>query len=179
MLSNCCVCWLHSTRTLPLLWEIVWGVNVILTASRAPERVHKSRASNAAGYVGLLYERKAVKMLRAVLPRSMKLEHNSWFYYTASEGVQSACCPDVLIHDDDFGYTIVVEIKNTWVPGAILKLKALYCPVVSRALGRPTKPIVLVKNLTPDSPRPQPTLSFGLLSAEPLIQWLGRGTIQL
>lgn len=152
---------------------------MILSASRAPERVHKSRASNAAGYQGLLFERKTGKMLKSVLPRSMRLEHNPWFYYTASEGVRSACSPDFLIHDDDFGYIIVIEVKTTWVPGAILKLRALYCPVVSKALGRPTKPLVLVKHLTPDSPRPQSTLSFGLLARDPLIQWLGRGTIQL
>lgn len=152
---------------------------MILTASRAPERVHKSRASNSRGYVGLLYERSAVKMLKSVLPKTMKLEHGPWFYYTASEGASGACQPDVLIHDDDFGFTIVVEIKNTWVPGAILKLNSLYCPVVSRALSRPTKPIVLVKNLTPDSPRPQSSLTFSLLSPSPLLQWLGRGTIQL
>jgi hypothetical protein len=152
---------------------------MILSASRAPERVHKSRASNARGYVGLLYERKAVKMLKSILPKSMSLEHNPWFYYTASEGTSGACCPDILIHDNDFDYIIVIEIKNTWVPGAIEKLRALYCPVVAKALERPTKPLVLVKNLTPDSPHPQPTLSFGLIATNPLIQWLGRGTIRL
>jgi hypothetical protein len=118
-------------------------------------------------------------MLKSILPKSMSLEHNPWFYYTASEGVRSACCPDILIHDNDFGYTIVIEIKNTWVPSALPKLRSLYCPVVSRALDRPTKPLVLVKNLTPDAPRPQSTLSFGLIAPDPLIQWLGRGTIQL
>ena len=120
-----------------------------------------------------------MKMLKETLPKSMKLDHGPCFYYAASEGVSGACQPDVLIHDEEFGYTIVVEIKNTWVPGAILKLKALYCPVVSRALTRPTKPLVLVKNLTPDSPRPQTTLSFGLIAPNPLLQWLGRGTINL
>lgn len=152
---------------------------MILSASRAPERVHRSRASNSRGYIGLLYERKAAKMLKTVIPKSMTIEHGPWFYYTASEGVSGACQPDILIHDNDFGYIIVVEIKNTWVPGAIMKLRALYCPVVAKALGRPTKPLVLVKNLTPDSPRPQPTLSFGLVANNPLIQWLGQGTIQL
>jgi hypothetical protein len=152
---------------------------LIISASRAPTRVHKSRASNSRGYVGLLYERKAVKMLKDTLPKSMKLEHGPWFYYEASEGFHGACQPDALIHDDDFGYTIVVEVKNTWVPNALTKLNTLYCPVVERALGRPTKPLILVKNLTPDSPRPQPTISFALVSAQPLIQWLGRGAVQL
>ena len=151
---------------------------MILSASRAPTRVHKSRASNATGYNGLLYERKAVKMLRATLPRSFTLEHNPWFYYKTPE-ISSACCPDVLIHDNDFGYTIVIEIKNTWVPTAIVKLRTLYCPVVAKALNRPTKPLVLVKHLTESSPRPQSTFSFGLVADNPLIQWLGRGAIQL
>jgi hypothetical protein len=152
---------------------------MILSAKRAPERVHKSRASNAAGYVGLLYQRKAFKMLKAALPKSMSLEHEPWFYYTDSSGAYGACSPDVLIHDNEFEYTIVVEIKNTWVSTALPKLKMLYCPVVEKALGKPTKPIVLVKNLTPDSPKPQSRLSFALVSSDPLLQWLGRGNIQL
>lgn len=152
---------------------------MILSASRAPVRVHKSRASNSRGYIGLLYERKTFAMLKTVLPKSMSIEHGPWFYYEASEGTSGACQPDILIHDDEFGYTIIIEIKNTWVSGALVKLKSLYCPVVSKALSRPTKPLVLVKNLIPDAPRPQTSLSFALISPSPLLQWLGRGTIQL
>lgn len=152
---------------------------MIVEASRAPERVHRSRASNSRGYVGLLYERSAIKMLKTLFPRTIKIEHGPWFYYTTVEGFKSACQPDVLIHDDDLGFTIVVEIKNTWVPTALPKLRSLYCPVVAKALSRNTRPVVLVRHLTPEAPKPFSTLYSCLDAKDPLIQWLGRGAIQL
>src|SRR5215469_3341485 len=145
---------------------------MITSASRAPDRVHKSRASNSRGYIGLKYERSVVRELARVLPRSMKIEHNPWFFYT-DDGTNGACSPDVLIHDNEFGYVIVAEVKNTWVSVALPKLNQLYCPVVAKALNRPTKPIVIVKNLIPGAPRPQASLSFALVSEEPLLQWIG------
>lgn len=151
---------------------------VILYASRAPNKVHQSRASNSRGYIGLKYERAAIKMLRSVLPSSMRLENNPWFYYK-TEATSGACSPDVLIFDTEFDFIIVAEIKNTYTPAALPKLLDLYCPVVHKIFRLPTKPLVLVKNLVPGSPLPKLSLSSALMSKVPLLQWIGTGNIRI
>lgn len=151
---------------------------VILSASLAPRPVSKSRASNSRGYIGLKYERSAIKMLRSVLPPSMRLENNPWFYYK-TEAMSGACSPDALIFDTAFDFIIVVEIKNTYTPAALPKLLDLYCPVVQKVFRLPTKPLVLVKNLVPGSPLPKLSLSSALMTEVPLLQWIGTGSIRI
>jgi hypothetical protein len=85
---------------------------------------------------------------------------------------------DILLYDQEFDFYIAVEVKRTWTPLAMQKLKSVYCPVVSRAHASPTKPLVICQTLTPDSPRPKPNVPFALLSDEPVMQWLGRGAIR-
>lgn len=151
---------------------------LILSAERAPNKVHHSRASNSAGYIGLKYERSVIKMLKSILPQTMELENNVWFYYK-TETEKSACSTDVIIFDKEFGFIIVVEIKFTWTPAAIQKLKELYCPVVTKVFNLPTKPLVIVKNLIPGCPLPKFSISGALLSDNPLVQWIGTGTLRL
>jgi hypothetical protein len=151
---------------------------VILSASRAPDKVHQSRASNSRGYIGLKYERATIAMLRKVLPKVMKLENNPWFYYNSDFG-SGACSTDAIIFDNKLGFIIVVEIKNTYTPLAMQKLIDLYCPVVRAVFDKPVKPLVLVKNLVPGSPFPKLSLSAALDSEVPLLQWIGTGTIRL
>lgn len=155
---------------------------IVVSASRAPNKVHRSRASNSRGYIGLKYERAAIKMLRSILPKTMKLENNPWFFYEGLEDgrrVSGACSPDALIFDSEFEFIVVVEIKNTYTPAAAIKLDGLYCPVVQKVFGQPTKPLVLVKNLIPGCPLPKLTISAALVSSVPLVQWLGTGSLRL
>jgi hypothetical protein len=155
---------------------------IITSASRATNRVYASRASNSRGYIGLKYERAAIAMLKSIIPQSMSLEANPWFYYKgldASGSVSGACSTDALIFDNEFDFIIVVEIKNTYIPVAIDKLNSLYCPVVAKVFGKPTKPLVLVRNLIPGSPVPKLSISSALLADIPLVQWIGTGKIRL
>lgn len=117
-------------------------------------------------------------MLRSILPSTMILENNPWFYYE-TETEKSACSTDALIFDMEFGFIIVVEIKNTWTPLAIQKLNGLYCPVVRKVFNKPTKPLVIVRNLIPGSPLPKLSITSALLSEVPLVQWFGSGTLKL
>ena len=112
---------------------------------------------------GIRFEKKKVQPRLDVLAKSLgaKVEHNPWFQYNDENGPH-ACSPDsIFIFEDS---VIVIEIKVTWIPVAISKLRNLYLPVVSRIL-RPERlgGIVLCKNLTPETPAP--TLTQNLSSA--------------
>ena len=99
---------------------------------------------------GIRFEKKVGTHLE-ILTKSLdaKLEKNSWFQYRDENGPH-ACSPDfIFIYD---GMVIVIEVKVTWLPSAISKLRNLYIPVVNRIL-RPEKigGIVICKNLTPEA----------------------------
>lgn len=148
---------------------------MIYSASRTFART-LPKAAGIPARTGVAFERKFIRALTSSsgLPKGLVIEHGPWFEYRQSNDPEPhVCSPDFLINDTDFGYTIVGEIKLTWVPEAFLKLKNLYCPVVAQALGGPTRPLVIVRNLAPDSPRPQPSLSFAFTAIDPLYQWLG------
>lgn len=147
----------------------------ILRANRANKRIYQSRASNSKGYVGLKFQRAAIKAIKDAVNKEFIVEADPWFIY--NEGF--VCSPDCLIIDKECGFIVVVEIKYTYTPAAIEKLHELYCPVVSKALALPTKPLVLVKNLVPDCPIPAFSISSALLRPIPLIQYLGTGKIKL
>lgn len=108
---------------------------------------------------GIRFE-KRVDLYLQVLAKSLeaKLEHNPWFQYNDLNGPH-ACSPDFILNFGD--RVVVIEVKVTWLPSAISKLRNLYLPVVSRIL-RPTKigGIVLCKNLTPEAPQPVQQLSL-------------------
>ena len=111
---------------------------------------------------GIRFERKVGTRLE-ILAKSLggMLEKNPWFQYNDENGPH-ACSPDFIFLFD--GTVIVIEVKVTWIPIAISKLKNLYLPVVNRIL-HPEKlgGIVLCKNLTPETPAP--TLTQNLSSA--------------
>lgn len=150
---------------------------MILSATRTAPR-SLPRPANAAARSGLVFERKFAAALADSLPPPINLERNPWFEYRDSK-VQGllCCCPDILLFDEECGFYIVIEVKQTWTALALEKLNNVYCPVLRRALDAPIKPLVAVKNLTPQAPRPQSTVTFALLSNQPLIQWLGRGGV--
>ena len=148
---------------------------LIVSASRANRRIYKSRASNSKGYVGLKFQREAIAAIKNAAPKEMNVLAEPWFVYNG----ENYCAPDCLIVDSEFHFIIVIEIKYTYTPAAIEKLKELYCPVVAKAFNLPTKPLVLVKNLIPGCPIPAFSISSALLREIPLIQYLGTGKIKL
>lgn len=147
---------------------------MILSAQRTSPRALPISARSQAK-LGLAYERKFIKTLKESpgRPPSVGIEHNPWMSYRDASGTTQFCCPDGLIIDSKFEFILVLEIKLTWTPEATVKLQELYCPVVARALGVPAKGLVICRNLLPDSPRPQSSLTFAAMSATPLYQWLG------
>ena len=125
---------------------------------------------------GLRFEKKVF----AELQKSVKeIEHNPWFSYKLCDGGHGICCPDILIRDSENPLIIVIEVKHTWVPHALNKLKTLYCPIVEKALQIKTRPLVIAKHLIPGAPRPCNKISQAILCADPIVQWLERGPIQL
>jgi|SRR5215467_12098502 len=150
----------------------------VIRAQRAP-RVYKPSRSQQPGIVlGLRYERRLLKEITSLFKyRDFEIEHNPWFFYTLDDNSTGACSPDILLHDNELGLTWVIEVKYTWIPDAIQKLRDLYCPVVELALSRITEPLVVVKRLTPDSPTPK--LGLLLPSDVKLFQWSETGPITL
>ena len=146
-------------------------------AHRATREFPKPRGSNPAARLGLRYERNVGKELNLHVgpKRFLKLEHNPWFTYYDAAG-SGHCSPDYLLWTD-VG-VIIIEVKLTWVEVAMLKLQALYCPVVSAALGVYVLPLVVCRNITPKAPRPQFTLHKAITTEEKLLQWPNTGHIQ-
>jgi hypothetical protein len=142
--------------------------------------VHRPSRSQRPGIVlGLRYERRFKGELEKLFKSnpSLRVEYNPWFFYRRADGQAGACCPDILLHDDEVGITWVIEVKYTWVSEAIAKLRDLYCPVVELALSRKTEPLVVVKRLTPESPMPR--MGLLLSSNSKLYQWTDMGPITL
>ena len=136
----------------------------ITRAERAKRHFPTPRPSNAAAKLGLRYERNVGKELtrQVTLGNFVKLEHNPWFTFYDKLGVAN-CSPDFLLYLENG--VVIVEVKLTWVEVALAKLCELYCPVVSVALGLPSRPLVICRNLTPYSP--PATLSLREAIAEP------------
>ena len=148
-----------------------------LVAKRAMVPLYLPKASTAAGRLGLRYE----KRVRAQLQRHVaeghftSLEHNPWFTFSDIYGA-SACSPDFLLWLAE-GRIIVAEVKLTWTPSAVAKLVELYLPVVGTALGVPTYPLVIVRNLTPDAPPAAHTITDALRSQSKLLHHFDNGSI--
>lgn len=152
---------------------------MILSAkSIQPQQLPQSRFPLAKA--GLAYERKFVLELKKSIPKGMSVYPSQWFEYrdSADSTKTKTCCVDFLIEDEDEGYIIVGEIKQTWTELAQEKLTNLYCPVVFNSAYIPVKPLVVCKTLTNQSPLPRSTITFSLLSDNPLYQWIGMGPVQ-
>jgi Holliday junction resolvase len=118
---------------------------------------------------GLRYERKVVKALRA---RGFDVEHNPWFDY-----IGGVCCPDIVIYELCKNRAIVVEVKLTYTPEAIVKSKSIYCRVVSEVTGLRSYPLVICKHLTNSTATCVGDFYKVLESPNPIYQWLGKGPI--
>lgn len=151
---------------------------MILSAERSSGR-NIPKPKLAVARAGLSFEKNVFNAIIKEKPEKVTAERNPWFLYRDSQCSDSLSCQlDILLHDQEFDFYIAVEVKRTWTPLAMQTLENVYCPVVSRALGTPTKPLVICQILTPDSPIPKSTIPFALLSDAPMMQWLGRGAIR-
>lgn len=136
------------------------------------------RSSSSLAKLGLAYERKLLRALRESIPVGMHIYNNTWYKYVI-DGEEKICSPDFEIVDLMNEYIIVGEIKLNWTPLAHQKLRELYCPVINICSppGIVSKPLVIVKNLTPESPRPQPRLTWAFNAEVPLFHWTGIGSV--
>lgn len=152
---------------------------MILSAKAIPPR-QLPRPKTLTARAGLAYQHKFSRELALLLtPEGFQLSTNSWFEYIDSRSAGPLiCAPDILVFDLDRGFALVIEVKQTWTPLAIEKLRRVYCPVVSKALDLACKPLVVCKILSPSAPKPQMSISASLLANEPLVHWSGRGPVQ-
>ena len=118
---------------------------------------------------GLRYERKVVRALRS---RGFDLEHNPWFEYW-----NGVCCPDIIVYELSKTRAIVIEVKNTYTPEALMKLHTVYCPVVAEVTKLITLPLVIIKNANSAGIEFQPTFYQTLDSPSPVYLWPGNGPI--
>jgi len=136
--------------------------------------------SNAAARIGLNYERKVGKQLSALADRNgLNFEPQPWFRFTDRYGTNH-CVPDFVLYYPNQGTVLVIEVKYTFVPDAIVKLQGLYVPVIERTNANfKVKPLVICRNLivgvrqTIDTVREALAVDVGV----PVLQWLGHGRI--
>lgn len=152
---------------------------MILKATQIPPVKFPKRPQSRAAKYGLSFQRKFTQALKATAPSGISVQPNLWFNYVDQTGSSLICSPDIVLVDREEGFAAVVEVKTTYTPLALQKLRELYCPVVSKALSLPTRPIVAVKNLVPGCPPPRLTITSTIATqGEPLFQWIGRGPVQ-
>lgn len=126
--------------------------------------------------IGLRYER---QVIRALCARNIIHEHNPWFEYTTTENMAvHVAVPDAMLFLDKDS-VIVAEIKLKFVPDAMTKLEEIYCPIVSKHMGKPVRPLIIVKSLTLDTPSHSDSISEALKCQYPIYHWLGHARIVL
>ena len=91
-------------------------------------------------------KREGLKYEQLLAKQWPQAQHSLWFEYQDALG-HHYCQPDFV--QPSGGVVYVMEAKRTWVSEAHVKLEALYCPVVSKALNCRALPIVVCKNLSP------------------------------
>lgn len=154
---------------------------MIYSATRIPAPKFKRQRNTPMQRAGLKYQRDLTRALKQSAPTGLVVEPTPWFSYSdkrAQDGRALICSPDILLVDQENEFVVVIEVKTTYTPTALDKLQKVYCPVVSRALKLPCRPLVICKNLTPDAPLPSSTLLYALRRDQPLFSWLGQGPIQ-
>jgi len=145
-------------------------------AERSRSLFPKPKPSNPAARLGLRYERKVGKELDAHTRRGnfIKTEHNPWFTFYDEFG-HGNCSPDFLLFLENG--VVVVEVKLTWVEVALAKLAELYCPVVSVALGMPSRPLVICHNLSKGAPVATLSLREAIAQPNKPLLWPSNGHI--
>lgn len=152
---------------------------MIVAANRTFDR-KSARPIGLAAREGLRFQKKVDKALRSVLTApGFTIETTPWFRYRMDDGLDYSCSPDILITDREEGFIAIVEVKLSWVPNVLEKLRRVYCPVVQEVLKLPTKPLVIAKNSSPDAPIANSRLMFALMSATPFLLWRGDSPIVL
>lgn len=151
---------------------------IVLSAVRISGRELPPTLSKSLARQGVNYEKQFARALIAASPLGAKINCNPWFKYKTVEDNGLLCSPDIISFSTEDEFITVFEVKRTWTPEAAIKLRELYCPVVSRALGLPAVGVVVCKNLVPESPRPSTSISLSMLSNPGLYHWIGNAPVR-
>lgn len=130
----------------------------------------KQRGSNALARVGLTFERRVEKELTSHVATGhiTRVVHNPWFAFEDASG-SATCSPDFILWKGAKLY--VVEVKLTWVPEALPKLRGLYVPVLHKVFNVPIVPFVIVRHSAPGAPPPVFTLSEAMNEFGSVLLW--------
>lgn len=129
---------------------------------------------------GLRYEKRVIKQLK----RHWEVEHNPWFETQVQDDHPKFLCPDAIIWQQ--GQIIVLEVKLTYTPEALKKLKEKYVPAVEQTYeGSKVLPLVIAKNTPPIAGIPgenefrvfHQSLKEALGHFWPVYFWSGRGPL--
>jgi len=137
-----------------------------------PGTIPKSRPRKASKKYGIAFESAVARKTGGI--------HGQWFRFVDANGV-GFCQTDVILVLS--GEAVVLECKLTEVGEARKQLGMLYIPVVQKALGIPTKGVVVARHLTRETDRARVVSNLGLAmraasaSYFPTVHWLGRGPI--
>ena len=138
-----------------------------------PACIPKSRPRGAKA-LGLQYERALAKRLPFA-------QHGPWFEYWDAAG-RGLCQPDFLM-ETPLGQIVILEVKYTWTPEAILQIERLYKPVVELALGKPCVGVTVCKRLLPAMAGMTITgdiweaIAVARKGQRPVFQWLGKSPV--
>lgn len=174
-----CIYLKPAQKRLPEGFAVANRIAIDIVSAQRHNRPFILEPSSAAARLGLRFERRVHTELKRFVPSiAASVEHNPVFTFCDAFG-SAMCVPDFLLWCRNPERLIIVEVKLTYVPEALAKLKELYCPVVSEALKvRIVEPLVLVRNLTPAAPKPGLTVSEALAKPGRVLQWLNYGPIK-
>jgi hypothetical protein len=121
--------------------RVIEGLRWAKLLDERPGFIPNSRPRGAKA-MGLRYERALAKAMPFA-------KRGLWFEFCDGNGL-GVCQTDFIIELERG--VLVLEVKYSWVSEAHLQLEGLYLPVVSMALARRARGLVVCKNLTPNMP---------------------------
>lgn len=148
-----------------------------LSARRSARALHVPKATSPAGLAGLRYEKRVRMQLQKHLAagKFLSLEHNPWFSFSDEYGAH-ACSPDFLLWPT-YEAVVIIEVKLTWVASAARKLWELYMPVVNAALDVPVAPLIICRNILPETPPTSQSFREAVNSPARILQYFDNGPL--
>lgn len=113
-----------------------------------PEKFPVPKGRKGAKARGLAYEKKVIRALQRKFPT---LKYHQWFHFSDVNGI-GYCEPEAFVEFEDFIF--LVECKLTGGPLGHLQMANLYEPVLRHHFKKPVRRLLIVKYLTPNTPRP-------------------------
>lgn len=139
--------------------------------------IGRPRGAKAAG---LRFQRAVGAALEAKLGH--RLLQGPWFEYCDGH-VRRYCQPDFIIYRPESADFVVAEAKLTWNFEAYEQLWRLYVPVVRRYSAKAVSAMLIVRNLTRETPKQAvfgdftAALAAAYGAACPIFHYLGRGPV--